>query len=106
VSLAKPAAARPSGGLHIVVSSAAYEWGRSLALPKSVIGASSLDPYGLHRTGGLVSNQTRNDLVAGGAILMMFLGAFILTGSSIGLVLIACGVGVMLLLFLTTFRKR
>jgi len=106
VLLAKPAAARPSGGRDIVVSSAAFEWARSIALPKSVIGASSLDPYGLHRTGGLVSTQTRNDLVAGGAILMMFLGAFILTVSSIGLVLIVCGVGVMLLLFLTTFRKR
>lgn len=53
-----------------------------------------------------MDDQSKNDLVAGGAILMMFIGAFVLTISSFGLVLMAIGGGVMVPLFLKTTRKR
>ena len=53
-----------------------------------------------------MNKQSKLDLIAGGAILAMFLGAFILSLSPLGFVLIAGGAIVMLILFLITFRKE
>jgi hypothetical protein len=52
-----------------------------------------------------MDNQTRLDLTAAGALLAMLLGAFVMTVSSLGLVLMAGGAIVMLFLFLKTFRE-
>jgi hypothetical protein len=53
-----------------------------------------------------MDSQSKLDLVAGGAILIMFLGAFILIVSSLGLFMIAGGAVVMLFLFLKTLRRQ
>lgn len=53
-----------------------------------------------------MKNQARLDLIAAGAILVMFLGAFILSLSPLGFVLIAAGGIVMLVLFLMLLRKE
>lgn len=50
-------------------------------------------------------HQSKLDLIAGGAILTMFIGAFILPLSALGFVLIGAGAIVMLFLFLMLFRK-
>ena len=57
-------------------------------------------------TGGLVDNQTKRDLIAGGAILIMFLGAYALTISRLGLLMIASGGIVMLWLFAKMFLSK
>lgn len=49
--------------------------------------------------------QSKLDILAAGAILAMFLGAYTLTTSRLGLVLIMGGSIVMLLLILNTYRK-
>jgi hypothetical protein len=53
-----------------------------------------------------MNSQNKQDLVAGGAILLMFLGAYTLTVSRLGLLMIGGGLIVMLFLFLKTFRTR
>lgn len=53
-----------------------------------------------------MNNQSKLDLIAGGAILTMFIGAFILSFTALGFVLIAGGAIVMLFLFLMLFRKE
>jgi len=53
-----------------------------------------------------MQHQSKLDLIAGGAILIMFIGAFILSLSPLGFVLIAAGAIVMLFLLLTLFRKE
>ena len=53
-----------------------------------------------------MDNQSKLDLIAAGAILTMFLGAYGLTLSRLGLVLIVSGAVVMLLLMLKAVRKR
>lgn len=62
-----------------------------------------LRPAGL---GCLVDSQSKRDLIAGAAILAMFIGAFTLTVSSLGLFLIVGGAIVMLFLFVTTSRTK
>lgn len=52
-----------------------------------------------------MNNQSKLDLIAGGAILTMFIGAFILPLSAFGFVLIGAGAIAMLVLFLMLFRK-
>lgn len=52
-----------------------------------------------------MNRQFKLDLIAGGAILVMFLGAFILSLSSLGFILITAGGIVMLVLFLMLLRK-
>ena len=54
----------------------------------------------------MVKRQSKLDLIAAAAIAVMFLGAFILTLSVLGLVLIAAGIAVMLLLFWNTRREE
>lgn len=56
--------------------------------------------------GGLVDSQSKLDLVAGGAILLMLLGAFMLTISSLGLIMIAGAAILMLFLFLKILRTN
>lgn len=51
-----------------------------------------------------MDSQSKLDLIAGGAILVMFLGAYTLTVSRLGLLMIAGGIIVMLFLFVKTFR--
>ena len=53
-----------------------------------------------------MNNQSKLDLIAGGAILTMFVGAFILSLSAFGFLLIGAGAIVMLFLFLMFFRKE
>lgn len=53
-----------------------------------------------------MESQSKLDLIAGSAILLMFVGAFIFPLTSLGLILIAAGVIVMLLLFLKIVRKE
>ena len=53
-----------------------------------------------------MAGQSKLDLVAAGAILIMFLGAYTLTLSRLGVVLIIGGAIVMLLLILNTYRKQ
>jgi hypothetical protein len=53
-----------------------------------------------------MNSQNKQDLVAGGAILFMFLGAYTLIVSRLGLLMLASGVIVMLFLFLKTFRTK
>ncbi len=53
-----------------------------------------------------MNRQNKQDLVAGCAILVMFVGAYTLTVSRLGLLMIAGGVIVMLFLFLKTFRTK
>ena len=53
-----------------------------------------------------MDSQSKLDLIAAGAILTMFLGAYALTLSRLGLVLIVGGAVVMLLLMLQALRKR
>ena len=53
-----------------------------------------------------MEGQSKLDLVAAGAILIMFLGAYTLTLSRLGLVLIIAGAIVMLLLILNICRKQ
>ncbi len=53
-----------------------------------------------------MNNQSKLDLIAGGAILVMFLGAFMLTVSALGLLMIAGSIIVMLFLFLKTFQTK
>lgn len=52
-----------------------------------------------------MESQSKQDLVAGISILLMFVGAFILTRSSLGLLLIAGGGISVLLLMAGSFRK-
>jgi len=53
-----------------------------------------------------MDSQSKTDLIAGSAILVMFVGAYTLTVSGLGLLMIAGGIIVMLFLFLKTFRTR
>ena len=53
-----------------------------------------------------MDNQSKRDLIAGAAILAMFIGAFTITVSSLGLFLIVGGAIVMLFLFVTTSRTK
>lgn len=52
-----------------------------------------------------MTRESKRDLAAAGAILTMFLGAFILPVSPFGLLLIAGGAMAMLLLMLNALRK-
>jgi hypothetical protein len=56
--------------------------------------------------GGLMDRQSKLDLAAAGAILVMFIGAYALTISRLGLLLIVTGVVAMLFLFSTAIRTR
>ena len=51
-----------------------------------------------------MDSQSKLDLIAGAAILVMFLGTYTLTVSRLGLLMIAGGFIVMLFLFVKTFR--
>ncbi|HLO20867.1 MAG TPA: hypothetical protein VK192_10295 [Sphingomicrobium sp.] len=53
-----------------------------------------------------MDSQSKLDLVAGGAILLMLLGAFMLTISSLGLIMIAGAAILMLFLFLKILRTN
>lgn len=53
-----------------------------------------------------MEGQSKPDLVAAGAIFAMFLGAYTLTISRLGLVLIIGGAIAMLLLILNIYRKQ
>lgn len=53
-----------------------------------------------------MEGQSKLDLVAAGAIVIMFVGAYTLTLSRLGLVLIIGGAIVTLLLILNTYRKQ
>ena len=53
-----------------------------------------------------METRTKLDFVAVGAILIMFLGAYTLIFSRLGLVLIIAGALVMLLLMLNALRKE
>ena len=53
-----------------------------------------------------MQSESKRDGIAAGAILMMFAGAFILSVSSLGLLPIAAGLVVMLLLILKALRKE
>ena len=53
-----------------------------------------------------MSSQSKLDLIAAGAISAMFLGAFALTVTRWGLMIVAAGVVVMLLLLLKSYRTR
>jgi uncharacterized protein HemY len=52
-----------------------------------------------------MDSQSKQDLVAGAAVLLMFLGAFMLPSSSTGLVLIGAGTLVVLFLLLKVLRE-
>ena len=52
-----------------------------------------------------MESQSKLDLVAASAILIMFVGAYTLTLSRFGLILIIAGVLVMLLLMLKALRR-
>jgi hypothetical protein len=54
--------------------------------------------------GGLMNSQSKLDLIAGGAILAMFMGAYMLTVSRWGLAIIIGGIVVMLVLYVKTLR--
>jgi len=56
--------------------------------------------------GGFMDRGSKRDLAAAGSILTMFLGAFILPVSPVGLLLIFSGALVMLLLMLNALRKE
>lgn len=53
-----------------------------------------------------MNKQSTLDLIAGAAIVTMFLGAFILSLSALGFVLIAAGAIIMLVLFLVLVREE
>jgi hypothetical protein len=53
-----------------------------------------------------MDSQSKRDLTAGGAILLMFLGAFILSVSSLGLLVIAGGALLILTLILKAVREQ
>jgi hypothetical protein len=53
-----------------------------------------------------MEGQSKLDLIAAGAILIMFLGTYVLTLSRLGLVLIIGGAIVMLLLILNIYLKQ
>jgi hypothetical protein len=53
-----------------------------------------------------MDSQSKLDLIAAGAILSMFLGAYALTVSRMGLLLIVGGAAVMLVLMLRAVRNR
>jgi hypothetical protein len=53
-----------------------------------------------------MDNQAKLDLVAGAAILIMFIGAYVLTISRSGMLMIAGGTLAMALLFLKTLRSK
>jgi hypothetical protein len=53
-----------------------------------------------------MDRQSKLDLAAAGAILIMFLGVYVLTISRFGLLMIAGGVVVMLFLFVTAGRTN
>jgi hypothetical protein len=54
-----------------------------------------------------MGNQSRHDLIAGGAIIVMFIGAFILPVTSLGLLLIATGaITILLLILKATGNKK
>jgi hypothetical protein len=53
-----------------------------------------------------MDSQSKRDLVAGSAILIMFIGGFILEVSALGLLLMAAGGIVILLLILKVLRKE
>lgn len=63
-------------------------------------------PYGPDTTGGLKDSQSRLDLIAGAAILVMFVGTYTLTVSRLGLLMIVGGMIVMQFLFAKTFRTK
>jgi hypothetical protein len=52
-----------------------------------------------------MDNQSRRDLLVGGAIVVMFLGAFILPFSALGLLLIGGGALLILTLILKAVRE-
>ena len=51
-----------------------------------------------------MDSQSKLDLIAGGAILAMFMGAYMLTVSRWGLAIIIGGIVVMLVLYVKTLR--
>ncbi|HWC56070.1 MAG TPA: hypothetical protein VG434_03775, partial [Sphingomicrobium sp.] len=55
--------------------------------------------------GGRMDNQSRRDLLVGGAIVVMFLGAFILPFNALGLLLIGGGALLILTLILKAVRE-
>jgi hypothetical protein len=54
----------------------------------------------------MIDSQLKQDLAAAGAILFMFLGAFILAISPLGLFLIGAGAVVLTLLILKAVRRE
>jgi hypothetical protein len=52
-----------------------------------------------------MKSQTNRDFLAGGAILLMFIGAFILSVTALGLMLIAVGAIAILFLSLRAIRQ-
>ena len=53
-----------------------------------------------------MDSQSRLDLIAGAAILVMFVGTYTLTVSRLGLLMIVGGMIVMQFLFAKTFRTK
>ena len=53
-----------------------------------------------------MDTQSKRDLMAGGAILLMFLGAFLLSVSSLGLLLIGGGAVLIFTLILKVVRDQ
>jgi len=52
-----------------------------------------------------MDSQSKRDVTAGGAILLMFLGAFLLSVSSLGLIGIGVGAFLLLMLILKAVRE-
>jgi hypothetical protein len=72
--------------------------------PKQLASVCGASMPGGETAGGLMDRQSKLDLAAAGAILVMFLGAYGLTVSRWGLLLIVAGVIAMLFLLSTAVR--